>query len=118
MTNTVSAINASVAAKAAVIRVEDQYIIIDEQLKAIEAILDAARVLTALERAPAHHDTHPSHEILTGGGYAHGYRVKSETLPDLMGHARTLVQLTRNDAACAREEVIDALQKVGYSDGG
>lgn len=110
--------SANEARQEAIIRLTDDMTIISDQLNAIEAIVDAARVLTALERAPAHHDTHPSHNILTGGGYAHGIRVANDTLPALLHHARTLVQITHNDCGCMQEEAIDALRKLGESDGG
>ena len=44
------------------------YDFVNEQLKAAAAICHAAEVLCALERAPEHQDTHPSHNIRTGSG--------------------------------------------------
>lgn len=57
-----------------------------------------------------HHDTHPSHNIRTGGGYAHGRRVFKETLPTLLEHAHTLVSLAFNDFDMLREKAVDALK--------
>jgi len=69
------------------------------------AIIDAAAVLCALDRAPAHHDTHPSHNIITGAGYASGRRVASDTLPKILKHARTLVDMSMNDFDVMREKM-------------
>lgn len=90
-------------------RITDYFCVIDEQLKAARAICDAAAVLSALERAPSHHDTHPSHNILTGGGYAHGLRARNETLPTLLKQAANLIDMAHNDADCMREDAIKAL---------
>ncbi len=59
-------------------------------LKVILAIADALEVLVALERAPEHHDAHPSHGIVTGAGCAHGRRVFNDTMPDLLSHIHYL----------------------------
>lgn len=90
-------------------QITNYFDVIDEQLKAARAICDAAAVLIALERAPSHHDTHPSHNILTGGGYAHGLKVGNETLPILLKQAANLIDMAHNDAGCMREEAIEAL---------
>lgn len=90
-------------------QITNYFDVIDEQLKAARAICDAAAVLTALERAPSHHDTHPSHNILTGGGYAHGLKVRDETLPILLKQAASLIDMSHNDADCMREEAIEAM---------
>ena len=79
--------------------------VLDERLKAAEAICDAAAVLCALERAPVHHDTHPGHNIVTGGGVAHGERTAHDTLPILLRHARTLIEMSLDEAGCFCEEV-------------
>jgi hypothetical protein len=63
----------------------------DSELTVVCHILDACIVLSALERAPEHHDTHPIHNIKTGGGFAHGNRLSAETLPALLLHAMHLV---------------------------
>ena len=89
---------------------QNQFEVAKEQIDAATAILDAASVLCALERSPVHHDTHPSHNIRTGGGYAHGYRVFKETLPTLLVHAHTLVSLAFNDIDTMRERAIDSLK--------
>jgi hypothetical protein len=113
MPKTSPAVQATPVAQAAINEVENQYGVIREQLRAVEAILDAAEVLSALERAPAHHDTHPSHGIFTGGAYAHGRRCADDTLPNLLLHAQGLVQMTRNDCDCLREYAISVLQNGG-----
>ena len=89
---------------------QNQFELAKEQIEAATAILDAASVLCALERSPVHHDTHPSHNIRTGGGYAHGRRVFKETLPTLLEHAHTLVSLAFNDFDMLREKAVDALK--------
>ena len=50
----------------AINEIQDQYALVQDQLKSAAAIVDAVSVLCALERAPEHHDTHPSHNITTG----------------------------------------------------
>lgn len=72
--------------------------------------MDAARVLCALERSPSHHDTHPSHNRLTGAGFAHGHTLRDDTLPVMLGHAIGLVQSAINEFDVARETAIDALE--------
>ena len=90
-------------------KITNYFGVIDEQLMAARAVCDAAAVLVALERAPSHHDTHPSHNLLTGGGYAHGLKVNDETLPTLLKHAATLIDMAHNDADCMREDAIEAI---------
>lgn len=66
-------------------------------LKIIQAIADALEVLTALERSPEHQDSHPSHNIVTGAGYAHGRSVLSDTMPDLLSHVHYLAGDVANE---------------------
>jgi hypothetical protein len=61
--------------------IQNLYDVAEGQLEAAGAICNAVKILTALERAPEHHDTHPSHNIRTGTGYAHGLRVANDTMP-------------------------------------
>ena len=82
-----------------------------EGFETVEAILDVAAVLTALERAPVHQDTHPSHDIRTGGGYAHGRRLAHGSLPKLLAHACGVLQLAMNDVDVLREMAVDALKE-------
>ena len=98
----------------------DYFALINEQLNVARAICDAAAILTALEKAPSHHDTHPSHNILTGGGFAHGLRVSIETFPNLLKHAGSLIDLAHNDADCMKEAAIESIsvQKAGGIVGG
>lgn len=98
--------------KTAVNDLEMSYALIRNELEAAEAIASAARVLCALERAPAHHDTHPSHNIITGNGYAHGLRVPNGCLPRLLEHACYLIESSLNEADCMRERASDALRKI------
>lgn len=90
-------------------KVTDYFSVIDEHLEAARAICNAVEVLTALERAPGHHDTHPSHNILTGAGYAHGRKVFDDTLPSLLRHAKNLIDMAHCEADLMREETIDFL---------
>lgn len=92
---------------------EDLFSIAYSGLESVKATLDAAEVLTALERAPVHHDTHPSHNIRTGGGYAHGSRLADGTLPKLLSYARFVLEVAVNDIDGMREKAIDALNEVG-----
>lgn len=85
----------------------------DGTLKDVEAILDAVAVLCALERSPEHHDAHPSHDLKTGGGYAHGTRLHDDTLPRLLNHARGLVQMANDDYKGINEEVVSVLAEQG-----
>jgi hypothetical protein len=80
-----------------------------EQTKAACAIVDAARVLCALERSPEHHDTNTGHNIKTGGGFAHGCTLSDGTLPAILSHARGLIEISLNDFDVIREMAIDAL---------
>lgn len=93
----------------AISEIQDQYALVQEQLKSAAAIVDAVSVLCALERAPEHHDTHPSHNIVTGGGKAHGLGVRNDTMPTLLQHAKNLIELANNDADVMREQAVDAL---------
>ena len=90
--------------------IQNQFEIANEQIEAAGAILNAASVLCALERSPVHQDTHPSHNIRTGGGYAHGHRLYADTLPTLLEHAHTLVSMAFNDIDVMRERAINALK--------
>ena len=92
------------------IEIEDLAVCAGSQIKAAMAIIDAARILSALERAPEHHDTHPSHNIKTGGGFAHGLKLYDETLPVLLEHAYHLVIEANSDYDVMREKAIDALK--------
>lgn len=95
----------------------DSYALIRGELGAAEAIAGAARVLCVLERAPAHHDTHPSHNIITGNGYAHGLRVSHECLPRLLEHACYLIESSLNEVDCMRERATDALRQIAAEGG-
>lgn len=66
-----------------------------DNLDIIAALADALEVLTALERTPVHQDTHPSHNIRTGGGYAGGRRVAAGTMPRLLAYIGYLATDTR-----------------------
>ena len=90
--------------------IEDLASIADEQIKAALAIIDAAKVLCALERAPEHHDNHPSHNIKTGAGFAHGLKLSNGTLPILLAHAYCLVEMANNDYDVMREKAVAALK--------
>ena len=92
------------------VEIEDLAACADSQVKAAMAIIDAARILSALERAPEHHDTHPSHNIKTGGGFAHGLKLYDETLPVLLEHAYHLVIEANNDYDVMREKAINAFK--------
>lgn len=79
------------------IRLEGAKDVLESNMKTIAALADALIVLTALERAPKHHDTHPSHELYTGGGYAHGQRLNSDTLPVIAAHIKYLADDADNE---------------------
>ncbi len=95
----------------------DSYALIRGELQAAEATTGAARVLCALERAPAHHDTHPSHNIITGNGYAHGLRVSNESMPRMLEHVCYLIESALNEADCMRERAADALRQIAVERG-
>lgn len=88
--------------------------VVFEQLQAALAICDAIEILAALERAPEHQDCHPSHDIKTGGGYAHDLKTKDVTLPILANHVKTLIDMSINDVDCMREEVINSLREKSH----
>ena len=90
-------------------KITDYFITINEQLDAAHAICDAATVLIELEKSLSHHGTQPSHNILTGGGYARELKTKDETLPTLLKHATTLIGLSRNEADRMREATDEAI---------
>lgn len=90
--------------------IADLMCIADDNSKSAAAILDAARVLCALERAPEHQDSHPGHNIKTGGGFAHGARLYADTLPTLLSHAFDLVHRSRDDYGIAVEQALAALK--------
>lgn len=104
----------------AISEIQGGYEMADGQLKAAAALIDAAAVLCALERAPVHQDTHPSHDIRTGGGYAHGLRLKTDTLPTLLEHALFLVEMSANDFDVGRVagEIWRKFQKWGVGSKG
>jgi hypothetical protein len=74
-------------------------------LENISALADAIKVLTALERSPVHQDTHPGHDIKTGGGYAHNHRLCTATLPKLSEHVRYLADDLHNRLGCFFEKL-------------
>ena len=76
---------------------QNTYDVADSELSIASHILDACIVLSALERSPEHYDGHPSYNIKTGGGFAHGNRLSVETLPALLLHAVHLIG-SANDA--------------------
>ncbi|MFT3960505.1 hypothetical protein [Propionivibrio sp.] len=90
--------------------VENSVLIADSDMKAVLAILNAAEILCALERSPEHQDTHPSHDIKTGGGYAHGRRLWNDTLPDLLKHAHGLANMAIDEYGVVNEKLVEALK--------
>ena len=90
--------------------IQNQYEVAKEQINAGAAILDAAAVLCSLERSKVYQDSHPSFNIRTGGGYAHGRRVFDSTLPTLLEHAHSLVSMALNDVDGMREDAIESLK--------
>ena len=95
---------------AAIEQMQSLFDIAYDGMQTATAIIDAARVLCALERSPEHHDTHPSHNIKTGGGFAHGIRAKDHTLPAILCHAHHMIEVAMNDVDVMRENAIDALK--------
>ena len=87
--------------------VQNAFDVVNCQLEAAMAICNAVEILTALDRTPEHQDAHPSHNIRTGGGYAHGLRIQGDTMPILMRHAKALIDMSINDVDVMREQVID-----------
>jgi hypothetical protein len=75
---------------AAKLDIECEKNISERNLETIKCLADALEVLTALERAPEHQDTHPGHNIRTGNGYAHNHRVSNDTMPTLLAHINYL----------------------------
>jgi len=89
--------------------IQNLYTCIRIQVEAACAIIDAASVLCALERAPEHQDAHSSFDIKTGGGFSAGRRVRDGTLPKMLEHASRLVHESVFDCDAMREKAIDAL---------
>lgn len=92
------------------IDVESSMLIADSDMKAVFAILNAAEILCALERTPEHYDTHPSHDIKTGGGYAHGRQLWNDTLPNLLSYANGLAIMAHDEYGAANEKLVEALK--------
>ena len=90
-------------------KITDYFFAINEQLDAAHAICDAALILVELERSLSHQGTQPSNNILTGEGCAHELKVKVETLPTLLKHAKTLVDMSRNETDRMREATVEAI---------
>ena len=89
---------------------ENRYKFAESQTEAALAILDAVCVLCELERAPEHQDSHPSHNIRTGGGFAHGRRVFDSTLSTLIDHAHYLVTSSSDEYNCIHDDVVEVLK--------
>lgn len=109
MPNTIKGASAPQSASSASADVQNCFDVAIEQTRAALAIIDAVRVLCALERSPEHHDTHPDHNIKTGGGFAHGLRLYNDTLPTMLSHAHGLVDMSLNDFDVMRETALNAM---------
>jgi len=66
----------------------DRFDALTLDLTAAAAICDAAKVLTALERAQA---DPKNNSLATGEGYAGGYVLRDVSLPDMLWHAEQLI---------------------------
>lgn len=97
-------------ASASINELEELFRQIEGQSEVALAVVDAVTVLCALERAPEHHDTHPSRNITTGAGRAHGLRVANATLPTLLRHARDMIEASCNDADVMHETAIAVIR--------
>ena len=86
-------------------KITDYFFAINEQLDAAHAICDAALILVELEKSLSHQGT----QILTEMDYAHRLKIKVETLPTMLKHARTLVDMSRNETDRMREATVDAI---------
>ena len=91
---------------AAIEQMQSLFDIAHTNTQAAIAIIDAARVLTALERTPAHTE----HNVLTGEGFARGNTARDETVPAILFHAMSLLEIAINDVDVMRENAIDALK--------
>ncbi len=71
-------------------------------------IIDAAIVLSALERAPEHREA--ANNLATGGGSAQGFRLSNDTLPALLRYAQQMVESATCEVDVMREKAIAALE--------
>ncbi len=69
-------------------------------LTAAAAICDAAKVLTALERAQA---DAKNGSLSTGEGYADGHVLRDKSLPDMLYHAVQLIERAKRTAEAINE---------------
>ena len=100
MPNTIKATAVPKAISSLGFDIETRYHFANNQIEAALSIIDAAGVLCELERAPVHQDAHPSANITTGGGYAHGRRSFDSTLPKLLEQAHSLVTSSVEEFGC------------------
>lgn len=70
-------------------------------LRAVQAIIDAACVLSALERTEERTD---QIGMTTGGGWAGGHTICDDTLPDMLHHARRLAESVEHDFEIMRSK--------------
>jgi hypothetical protein len=84
--------------------------VLTHDLATARAILDCAKVLVALERAPTSLPTsQPSNAGAIGAGFAGGYTLSDKSLPELLHHGMTLIDLAHNEADLMREKALDQL---------
>ena len=74
---------------------------LNANLRIVTAIIDCAKVLSALERAPINREIG---ELLTGDGFAAGHQLRSGSLPDLLAHGLDLMRQIEQDAEAFAEQ--------------
>lgn len=91
----------------------NRYDVLHSDLSAAMAIIDAAAVLTALERAKTIRE---EGSLITGEGFANGYILRDHSLPAMLKHAVSLVDMARNEADCMREDAQEAITMLDKAD--
>lgn len=76
---------------------------VHSNLRAVQAIIDAACILSALERTE---ERTGRTGMANGAGWANGHIVRNDTLPDMLHHARKLAENVEDDfqSMCAESK--------------
>jgi hypothetical protein len=88
--------------------ITERYEALTVDMDAVEAILDCAKVPTALERSVS---VETGQGLATGQGFADGHTLRDNSPPDLLAHGLTMVQLARNEAGLMREACVKMTRK-------
>lgn len=82
----------------------------DSDLTAARAIMDAAKILTALERAQA---KPVGGALQTGEGFADGHTLRDDTLPALLAHGVDLLNRVEKQSAAVSKVALAPVREAG-----